>query len=54
MIGDRKSYEPGHGNQSISDIDLKEEPVISIFLFFWIIELMFYILDFGIFLFIMF
>ena len=33
-IGDRKSYEPGRGNQSNSDIDLEEEPVICIFLCF--------------------
>ena len=30
-IGDRGSYELGHGIQSISDIDLYEEPVICIF-----------------------
>ena len=33
-IGDRESYEPGHGNQRRSDIDLEEEPVICIFLCF--------------------
>ena len=30
-IGDRGSYELGHGIQSNSDIDLYEEPVICIF-----------------------
>ena len=29
--GHRGSYELGHGNQSSSDIDLDEEPVICIF-----------------------
>ena len=33
-IGDRESYEPGRGNQSSSDIDLEEESVICIFLYF--------------------
>ena len=30
----RESFEPGRGNQSSSDIDLEEEPVICIFLYF--------------------
>ena len=33
-IGDWESYEPGRGNQSSSDIDLEEEPVICILLCF--------------------
>ena len=32
--GHRESYEPRRGNQSSSDIDLEEEPVICIFLCF--------------------
>ena len=31
-IGDQGTYELGHENQNSSDIDLKEEPVICIFL----------------------
>ena len=50
----RGSYERGHGNQSSSDIDLEEEPVICIFLLFWTGVLMFYILHIGVFLFNMF
>ena len=36
-------YGLGHGNQSSSDIDLEEEPVICIVSSFLTIELMFYI-----------
>ena len=31
-IGDQGTYELGHGNQNISDVNLEEEPVICIFL----------------------
>ena len=54
-IGDWGSYELGHGNQSSSDIDLDEEPVICIFpRFFWTVVLMFDILRICVFLFSMF
>ena len=55
-IGDRGSYELGHENQSSSDIDLDEEPVICIFsrFFFWTVVLMFDILRICVFLFSMF
>ena len=51
----RGSYELGHGNQSSSDIDLDEEPVICIFpVFSWTVVLMFDILRICVFLFSMF
>ena len=51
----RGSYELGHGNQSSSDIDLDEEPVICIFpRFYWTVVLMFDILRICVFLFSMF
>ena len=53
-IGDWESHEPGRGNQSCSDIDPGEEPVILYSSLFWILELMFYISPIGIFLFIIF
>ena len=53
--GHRGSYELGHGNQSSSDIDLDEEPVICIFpRFFGTVVLMFDILRICVFLFSMF
>ena len=49
------SYELGHENQSSSDIDLDEEPVICIFpCFFFTVVLMFDILRICVFLFSMF